>query len=346
MKLLSRLLLLFYVISLCAGTAEYALRRFGFDPWKSKQPDRGDNYLSHDTVLGWKNRPGAHTVPSSIGDGSMYVKNYWPNGARISRPNEAHNGPIMALLGCSITEGYGLGDSDTLGWKLQERWPGVNVLNFGTAGYSGCQSLLRLEQLLAGPQIPQVVLYDFASFHTPRNVAAPDWLNLLSELTAEQNAKMPYCDLSAGGGLETHALEGYTELPFRDSSALVRLIEQGLYAVSSWTRVRQAHTITENIFLRMKEDVEKKGALFAVVLIGPPLADDILMQEYDRFLRSQGILTIPCLSELIDKPQYVVPGDNHPNGAMNELRAECVTRGLLDYCRQNRTSSFCRAAPK
>ena len=38
------------------------------------------------------------------------------------------------------TQGWAIDDNETYPWKLQKRYPSLNVLNYGTGGYGSYQS--------------------------------------------------------------------------------------------------------------------------------------------------------------------------------------------------------------
>ena len=95
------------------------------------------------TGLGWTNRPGAHI------DAPWWTATFWTDGSRPTRPDPATTArDVILVLGCSYTQGYGVGDADTFAWKLQQRFPRYDVRNFGTGGYGTYQSLLRFRRMV------------------------------------------------------------------------------------------------------------------------------------------------------------------------------------------------------
>lgn len=108
------------------------------------------------------------------------------------------------IVGCSVTNGYGLSDADTFAWKIQQTHPELEVVNFGTAAYGTFQSLLRMERSLDERPPPRLVLYGFITQHEARNVATYDWLRGLAQTSSRGHVAPPYVTLGAGDTLARH----------------------------------------------------------------------------------------------------------------------------------------------
>src|SRR5579885_1261991 len=127
--------------------AEILLRAIGIPPWRDHiGPSNGAPALSeHPHVLGWRNRPGAVINIRPSGDPFRWT--ILVDGRRSTGPAGPPGRPIVALIGCSFTQGIGLSDDETYAWDLQARNPRVEIRNYGTGGYGTYQSLLVLERL-------------------------------------------------------------------------------------------------------------------------------------------------------------------------------------------------------
>jgi hypothetical protein len=156
------------------GMAELLLRAAGFKAWEPYDYSwRGTH--EPDPVLGWKTRPGQYTIAGPANQ--PLTVTFGPNGIRADEVEPRRGRPRIVLIGCSITEGQWLSDPETYAWKLQARYPWIDVQNYGVAGYGTYQSLLLLEKILAEPDPPKIVLYGFIEAHINRNVAPADWID-------------------------------------------------------------------------------------------------------------------------------------------------------------------------
>lgn len=62
---------------------------------------------------------------------------------------------------------------------------------------------------------------------------------------------------------------------------------------------------------------------FTVVLLQ---AEQEVREHYTAFLEGHGVPVIDCIRELTE--ELKVPGEGHPNGALNTVWAECIAAGL------------------
>lgn len=109
-------------------------------------------YCEHDTLLGWRK------IPDATGHHETPEYEVWEkiNSKGIRGPEyslEKDSGEFrIAVLGDSYAEGYTVGFdslfSEVLKKRLQAAWPTrrVEVINFGTGGYSTDQELLCFER--------------------------------------------------------------------------------------------------------------------------------------------------------------------------------------------------------
>ena len=122
---------------------EIGLRCFGYGPFVIYRPAGNANindeislFLS-DEVLGWRNRPGFHSVRPYSPDGHDISYTFLSAGDRITKAEHQENtstNDTLILVGDSYTEGWAVSDDETYAWKLQDRLPDMRVVNFGTGG--------------------------------------------------------------------------------------------------------------------------------------------------------------------------------------------------------------------
>jgi hypothetical protein len=320
-KATSLLLALFLGVCL----AELTARILGRGPWVSAQLDRNEPTMhERDPVLGWRVLPGEYRVPPYQPDAEPIEMTFLEGGRRRTgaRPVAGAHGDIL-LVGDSFTQGWAINDPDTYAWKLQSSFPKMQVLNYGTAGYSSYQSLLLLERELPRSVKPRLVMYGFNDFHEERNVALDFWLRTLVSFSRRGHASVPYATYDAQRGLVRHAPDTYVALPLRESSALIALVESGYMRMKTRGRAGHQRVVTEQVILQMAEVAKAYRATLIVALL---TASDEAKGHYINFLKRNGILAVDCAFELTEDMK--VPGEGHPNGEMNTRWAACIAAGL------------------
>ena len=318
--------------------SECLLRANGFRPKKNviignKQP----SMHVPDSVLGWRNRKGKHNFPPYSPSGKPTYMTFLENGQRRSGENSTNTEGEIVIVGGSVTQGKAVSDSETYAWKLQQKFPSLKVVNYGTGGYGSYQSLLVLEQELPRMTSPKFVIYGFIAHHEDRNVATDSWLLLLSP------GAIPFATLDKNNRIVRHPPERslpfrYLSLPFRNSLAIFPFFERvyiKIKTIKTWNRVKQKRMVTEAILLQMYKVSKEYGATLFVVHIdsGDPPADVETRIYYKGFLKKNNINFID-----VDHPltkELIVLGEGHPNGKFHTLIAERITSVLDDQLQKN-----------
>lgn len=233
----------------------------------------------------------------------------------------------LVVVGGSYTQGWAISDEETYPYKLQERYPLLDVRNYGTGGYGTYQSLLVLERQLPRQRSPRIVLYGFIEHHETRNIAPAEWMKSLSQASASrQNPYIPYATIGSNGVVVRHTGR-YIALPLREWLATVSFmediymrLEDGIGGASRWD---QARMVTEQLLIEMNRISQAHGAQFAVVFLS---SEPKARAHYKAFLQQHDITTIDCSYPLTSDMR--VPGEGHPNGLMNSRWAKCVADAL------------------
>jgi len=215
-------------------------------------------------------------------------------------------------------------DDDTYAWKLQERWPQVAVVNRAGPGYGTLQSLVVLERELPKLRRPVVVLYGFITQHEERNVATSDWIDMLATHSESGNAHVPYATLGAGDTVVRHQPASFPNLPLRDESAFVTLLERDWVQLEAWQRTAERREVTERLMFAMRDLTAREGATFAVVLLTASREGG---EHYVQFLPAHGIDLFDCA--IVVTPILRVPGEIHPNGMLHSMYASCIAANLV-----------------
>jgi hypothetical protein len=243
--------------------------------------------------------------------------------SRTTGSPDGANSPGVVLIGCSVTNGYGLSDEDTFAWKIQHAHPDLKIVNFGTAAYGTFQSLLRLERVLDESPSPRLALYGFITQHEARNVATYDWLRGLALNKRRGHAAPPYVTLGAGDSLERHPPEAFSVWPLADRLVTVRMAGDAYMHLLTYRRSAQAEEATRRLILEMTDLARSRSVPFAVVFL---LAEDDKRNEYLNFFRRHNVPYIDCVEPLDE--QNRIRGEGHPNERLNSLWAQCISEKL------------------
>jgi len=325
-KLLAFALLTVFIS--CGGAfvcAELLLRITGHQPWRYIIFLNTPRTHVQDATLGWRNRPGLYTCAPPAPGWPPVTITFLPDGTRCTAPPPGAERAREELwcVGGSFTRGDRVSDEETFPWRLQSMRPETKVVNWGVDGYGTHQALLLLKQALPRRRPPAVVLYGFIESHEERNVAAAEWMRLLTVYAAKGHVQVPYCTLDAAGRLVPHAPERYPLWPTCKCYATVNFLQHQYAKARTAARSRQRRAVTEKLIRDMDALTTQYGAELVLVLLQ---CSPEAKADYMRFAGHSGIRTIDCAFPMTTEMR--VPGDLHPNGEMHRLWAACINREL------------------
>lgn len=320
-KLLLATFILSTAVVLAAG--EILLRIAGFAPWESSSSGWGESIYEPDPILGWKPKPGRYTL-SSIEAGKPVTVTFDHDRQRLTEPQPQNGRPRVVLVGCSYTEGQWLSDYETFAWKLQARYPSVDVENHGVAGYGTYQSLLLLQRIFSEPNPPKIVLYGLIETHLRRNVATAEWLEGMARAGKRKSPGVPYVSLDDEGTLSRHPPQSYPAWPLREHSALVNFSQKVYFALITRERGWHSEEIFEKLILEMNQLARRNGAQFSVVLL-EMAPRGLGRARYLPFFARNNIDYIDCDFPITNG--FRIP-DGHPNDKMNDRYAECIAKAI------------------
>lgn len=309
-------------IVLALAAAELLLRLTGYVPVSACADADEPVLYEPDPELGWRSRPGEYAIPPPRPGAPATEMTILPDGARTTGPGGT-DGPAVVFVGCSFTQGIGISDADTYAWKLQERFPSWRVRNLGTGAYGTYQALLLLERAFAQGASPQRVFYGFIEPHEMRNIAHPAWLHMLSLCARRGMVYTPYCSIDAAGDLVRHRPEAYALWPLQHYFATIAFLQDRYANLRGATRTAQARTVTERLLLEMDDLSKQHGARLSVVLL---YASPQGTAHYVDFLQRHGVDVIDCAFPITR--DMTVPGEGHPNGALNTRWADCIAAAI------------------
>jgi hypothetical protein len=310
---------------LAFGSAEIglSLAGYGFD---LALPHDEPRINEPDPVLGWRARPGRYELPAYRAGARRAIVTIWPGGLRATaRERRPRPDPVL-VLGCSYTQGWAVSDAETYAFKLQRRFPELEILNAGTSAWSTYQSLLRLrEHVRDGAAPPAAIVYGFFGEHATRNVADPRWLRLLSRLSQRGHVALPYCRLDDGDALRCAPPTAYAWPALDRHSRLAMLTRQ---AWDEWARravVAQREEVTARLVEAMQREAQRAGATLLVVAL------HLFEAEREFYLprfHERGIRVADCAFPDMAEARFTVPGEGHPNGRMHTRWAQCIEPAL------------------
>lgn len=120
-------------------------------------------YSRFDAELGWTTEPGHVSA-----DGRIHVNSAGLRSTREHAPEPAPGVRRVLAFGESFTFGEEVADAETWCARLEERVPGLEVLNHGVGGYGTDQALLRFTREARGPA--EAVLVGLLLENAGRNV--------------------------------------------------------------------------------------------------------------------------------------------------------------------------------
>jgi hypothetical protein len=302
-------------LAILLAVSEVLLRVNGLGPRAHTVRDAAEPTMHEPhPLLGWRSRPGDYVVPAWVEGGDDIRCTFLPGGLRRTGPGGAPDSGAIVLVGGSYTEGWAISDPETMGWKLQERFPERPVLNWGTAGYGTYQCLLVLEEELPRLVSPRVVVYGLIDHDEVRNVAPARWLASLQRFSRRGHAATPYATLDSDGRIVRHPPEAYLSLPLHEHLATVAFVERVVMDARTRGRDAQGAAVTRELLRQMRDVCTEEGATLVVALLRASAADQ---RRFRELARSEGIAFVDCVVPLTDELR--VPGEGHPNGRAHAL---------------------------
>jgi lysophospholipase L1-like esterase len=142
------LVLISSLIALIAAEVVYRLFLGNEHQYSVSPTSNQYNFYQFDPKLGWANTPGASgTYRRSEFSYRISINNYGMRQSPVDKKKATAKYRI-AVLGDSFVWGIGINDEHRLTEILERMLPYVEVLNFGTSGYSPVQYFLMLDDVI------------------------------------------------------------------------------------------------------------------------------------------------------------------------------------------------------
>lgn len=308
----------------CLVVMEIAVRLLGYSPWN---PDTrvnivvepGGKFFAVDSLLGYKHIPGSYHV--TLPTGLEFDITLDENTNRITRPTDSYledaPRPEAWIFGGSFVEGWSIENYDTFPWRLQDRFPSIDVVNFGVGGYGTIQTLLKLEQLLNQDRHPAFIVIAYSALHDERNTLLRSRIKEVSAWNHLGEMGQPAARLVGSDSLDIRYRKiEYRTVPLIRYSALAHCVDLAINKVER--RFVNSHQITRTII----EKIAQLGAdhdfpvILAHIYAGP---DSASLMEWATNL---GIHVVDISVDLKDDGMSNRPFDAHPSALANKFYAE------------------------
>lgn len=325
------------------GALELGLQTSGEHILDHNFKGRAANFIKLDPILGWRSNPGEYDFPSFVAGAQNIHVTILNDGGRATKKNinTVLDSDLNATLffGCSFTFGHNISDHQTFAWKLQDKYPSLDIRNYATSGYGTYTSLLRLQEVLPQIKKPRTIIYGFMQNHEIRNIA-PNWwlLNLI--------IPAPFVTVAADGTLIPLMTQKFKPFPWRHQSAIMLRLEAAYKKSRSPLQnvePKKMSDATTKLVQQMHTLSTKSGANFYMVILDAKLQTK---NYYLEQMTSLGINVIDCTHrdfvmintaattgyimnrDLIKISKLTVPGDGHPNEEMNNYWAQCINNSI------------------
>lgn len=321
---IKKFFVLITIISLSILSLELMLRFFGYTPWKYINDRTFIN--KPDATKGWIAKEGSYEVIASKEYMEKTTINILEEGNRFTGLDSKKKEKII-IIGGSFTQGWGVNDNETYSFNLQAQIKNYEILNFGQSGYGTVQSYLLLKEIFNKYDNIKLVLYGFIDHHEYRNVARAEWLEILLKFSSKNNKvkpKIPYAILNSENKIIIKDPISYIQLPLREFSALVNVIEKIYMKVITKSRKKIQKDLVDKLSLEINNITESKKAKFIFVNLKSNI------EEHKIFFLKNKINFVDC--DLNLNNDLLVKGDYHPNQKAHNFYSSCI----LEYINKNK----------
>ncbi len=320
------------IVALALGEA--MARLAGFKPFAYMQANpalRNELRILHqiDPVNGYIVKPGAYTFDYLPEGGHHVSATIAENGSRNPSVGTLPGRPYLYFVGCSICFGVGVDDKEVFSNVITEK-TGLGNQNQCIAGYGTLQALERLKRAeTTWPQVgkPKAIVYMAATHHAWRSVVDGDWIITLDQANRrEKGFKLPYARLDGQGKVQVHPPAIFAAWPLREYSALIYFLEN-TYVHATWdTNEAEAREVMLQLIQQMKEIADRNAIPFHVVFVAAQEPDFVF---YHDKLQPRGISATQCTDMRMEKAEYQVPNDGHPNAVIHAGFAQCIIDNVI-----------------
>lgn len=279
------------------------------------------SYTLADNKYGWKLKPGKYDLVSVD---TKRTINFSVNedGFRESSEKAQNNEKNILIAGDSYVMGYGLSDTETLPWLLQNKSNNYKVKNLGIVGYGTCLVDNQITNLISEKFINNGdhVFYIFNYFHESRNY----YNKLYTEISNSKRtniSQFKFCKANIINEKLDISLYYVDLLPsLIDYSRTYNLLKK----LASIIEFKYNKKYYEQLNMQILNDINLKlqnnNSIFTIVLFE---TEDKSINTYKSFFNQNNINFIDCshIPKLFNSERLE---DGHPNQKMNLELSKCI----------------------
>jgi len=295
---------------------ELSLRWLGHHPYRTTPftiESQPQFCLLPDSLYGIRLNPGQFNV--SI-NGLQFHTTHLPNGQRITPPPpDTIPQKQVHLYGCSFPYGFGLDDSLSYPYRLQQARPNLQIHNKAVPGYGTIQAFHQLQHSLAQKDTPDIAIIHYASFHDERNALSPQYRKALHISFQQANpiiktlftqSRFPYLTPSHTYSHSTWS-QLYQHWPLREQSSIIHYLQNIVDAQK--LSPHETTSITQKIFRDLHTLCQAAG----IQLIIAGITQDTHTQQMLLYCDSLNIPTWNLMIDMTNPQNTNAPHDDHPN---------------------------------
>jgi hypothetical protein len=280
-----------------------------------------NSFIGQDPILGYKSVPGYYTAQYQ---GKRIDITINKNGDRACKKDSLSSFEnIDYYFGCSFTFGYGLSDEETFCWKLQTANPCHEIKNFAIGGSGVLYAYLEILNLPPN-QLPNRIIYNYASFQNIRSTNSLAWQKQLSAVSNNNHTLYPRA-LLQDGQLEivyNQLTSEYKDKGVFKKIRVINLIED-IWAIFREQRFYQSEKVNLVLFEKIQSYCSKNNCEFIVLWID----GDKKTNEMISALQQSNIQVVDVSFDY-HKNKYLLKDNFHPNAEANFIFYNKINNAL------------------
>ena len=304
-----------------ALACELLLRLIGFGPYAPTpfhvQFEPENPYAKH-ARYGYALEPGTFT--NTLREGYTFEATHTLDSVRRTSDLRGADGSraMLDLYGCSFAYGFGVPDSSTFAWKLNQQG-NYAVTNYGVPAWGHAQMYQRFQDNLNRGRKPAMIVLAYAGFQDERGTLRRNWRKSLAPYNAQEGMDtIPFPIICTDEGEPEIEFEtaDYQPWPGQSSSALMH----GLEEVWNYTEAAfyDSHEVSQNTIRQM--DARCKAEDIRFVVVG--MDDNTYTESMMRYCDQNSIEFLWIGVKVMDEQWNLQPYDHHPNAKAHTAYAQ------------------------
>jgi len=333
MKYLKLIATYIFVFLIILSITELVFRIVGekpFNPEVTINTITPSNPIVVDSLLGYSLLPGKYTYHYK--NGYSFIATHNVNGERsIFNEKDTTDLPKIAVYGDSNFYGFGLSDSQTWTYKLQQINKDIHVINHSVFGYSLFLNYLKFKKNLESGERPIAAVFLLATYDLGRQTMnANARKNFVVNQDVSKMYLYPYLELR-NGKVQVN------KQPLK--SSFINTLSR-YSSFSNFIETRVNSILDEKIDYKTINNavIDSIGMLSKKYKVQPVFAlmyKDESTKITKKKLDKLNIMSVYIDFDLSDKKYSLLPYDNHPNAYTNSLyckKMDSLIKPILSKC--------------